>query len=162
MRSSRAWLGGMLLVALAWPRAADAKDEFPREIATHLGAQAAPPCGLCHLNAKTGGDTLITPFAWGMRARGLTDQQTLLGALDRVRSDDVDSDGDGTTDIDEIIAATDPNSAASTPATPGTLADPQLGCAVGSSSAPAAGKAGLTGATLLAVMLLRRRRRDPE
>jgi hypothetical protein len=130
MKSSRAWLGLMLTAALAWGAAADAKEEFPREMARHLAAATDPPCGVCHQDAKTGKDTLVTPFAWGMRARGMTGQDTLLGALDRVRADAVDSDGDGTTDVAELIAGTDPNSAASTPASPGTVRDPQLGCAV--------------------------------
>ena len=119
-----------VLVLSSFAGAARAKEQFPREIADHLGTQTTPPCGICHQYAKTGGDTLVTPFAWGMRARGLTGQDTLLPALDRVRADGVDSDGDGATDVDELIAGTDPNSAASTPARPGLVEDPKLGCAV--------------------------------
>jgi Bacterial TSP3 repeat len=131
MKISRSRL--TLTAVLVWSSlagAARAKEQFPREIADHLGAKTAPPCGVCHEYAKTGGDTLVTPFAWGMRARGLTGQGTLLAALDRVRADGVDSDGDGATDVDELIAGTDPNSAASTPARPGLVEDPKLGCAV--------------------------------
>jgi hypothetical protein len=136
---------------------ANAKQEFPGEIARHLGAATDPPCGVCHQDGKTGKDTLVTPFAWGMRARGLTGQDTLLEALDRVRSDAVDSDGDGATDVDELIAGSDPNSAASTPAMPGTVRDPQLGCAVAGEARE--GRAGILGlAASIAVCLIRRRR----
>ena len=78
-----------VLVFSSLSGAARAKEQFPKEIAAHLGAQATPPCGVCHQYAKTGGDTLVTPFAWGMRARGLTGQDTLLPALDRVRADEL-------------------------------------------------------------------------
>ena len=110
---------------------AQAKEQFPGEIAAHLLAPSAPPCGICHEYGKTGKDTLVTPFAWAMRARGLTGGgSALTNALDRMRVDAVDSDGDSATDIDELIAGTDPNSAASRPSAPGSFGDPQLGCAV--------------------------------
>lgn len=110
---------------------AQAKEEFPRQIAEHLGAPSPPPCSLCHQYGKTGKDTLVTPFAWAMRARGMTGGSSLTEALDRMAADRVDSDGDGVTDLDEIVAGTDPNSAASTPGAPGTVVDPQLGCRLG-------------------------------
>src|SRR5450432_470592 len=111
---------------------AQAKERFPGEIAQHLGAAVAPPCGVCHEYGKTGADTLVTPFAWAMRARGMSGGGgSLTDALDRMGTDAVDSDGDGVTDINELIAGTDPNSAASTPSAPGSVVDPQLGCSVG-------------------------------
>jgi hypothetical protein len=156
-KSSRCWLGLTLAVVLASGPSAEAKEEYPREMARHLAAATDPPCGVCHQDGKTGKDTLVTPFAWAMRARGLTSQDSLLGALDRVRADAVDSDGDGTTDVDELIAGTDPNSAASTPAMPGTVRDPQLGCAVARGSR-VGGAGTLAFATLVALGLFRRRR----
>lgn len=157
MKSSRAWLGLTLMVALALGAAAEAKEEFPREMARHLAAASDPLCGVCHQDGKTGKDTLVTPFAWAMRARGMAGQDTLLGALDRVRADAVDSDGDGTTDVDELIAGSDPNSAASTPAMPGTVRDPQLGCAVAPGSRDGGART-LGFAALVAVCIFRRRR----
>jgi len=155
---------GLAAVAfLAAFRAAWSKEEFPGIIAGDLGAATAPPCGLCHQYGKTGGDTLVTPFALAMRARGLSGEGSLDEALARVEADHVDSDGDGATDTDEIIAGTDPNSAASTPATRQLVSDPQLGCAVGRArmSQDAGWELG-AGASLaaLASLAARRRRRQ--
>ncbi|HVZ71629.1 MAG TPA: thrombospondin type 3 repeat-containing protein [Polyangia bacterium] len=131
-RSSSAILGGLALLVVSGARQpwAQARDEFPREIASHLGAPTAPPCGVCHEYGKQGiGATVVTPFGWALRARGLGDGDGLAQALDRLVTDKVDSDGDGSIDTDEIVAGSDPNSAASTPAHPGAVSDPQLGCA---------------------------------
>jgi hypothetical protein len=131
VRTSIATLCLGALTLLAGARGAQAKEQFPRDIASHLNAPVAPPCGICHEYGKTGGDTLVTPFAWAMRARGLSGQgNSLNDALDRMRADAVDSDGDSVTDINELIAGTDPNSAASTPPATGLVRDPQLGCTV--------------------------------
>lgn len=129
-RSTGLLAAGVVLGLLAGAPTVEAKDEFPREVARHLNARTNPPCGLCHEYGKTGNGTLVTPFAWAMRARGMGGGGSLTGALDRVAADQVDSDGDGAPDVAEIVAGTDPNSAASTPANPGAVADPKLGCAV--------------------------------
>ena len=153
-----------LLTVMGLTVVAQAKERFPGEIAQHLGASAAPPCGVCHEYGKTGGDTLVTPFAWAMRARGMTGGGgSLTDALDRMRTDAVDSDGDGVTDINELIVGTDPNSAASSPASPGSFVDPQLGCAVGGDERAADAQRGLPGLLIgvLAggLLVLRRARR---
>ena len=163
MRPSQLFIAAGLIIAVSGGRTAQAREEFPGRIAADLGVadpgRDAPPCGLCHLDGKTGGDTLVTPFALAMRARGMTGADSLDEALARVEADRVDSDGDGTIDVDEIAAGSDPNSAASVPA-PGTttpVPDPHLGCAV-------AGKSGGGGAAVAAPLAaalawLRRRRR---
>ena len=155
------WAGLAVAIVITGPRGAAAKEEFPGRIAADLGAPEAPPCGLCHQNGKTGGDTLVTPFAWAMRARGLTGEGSLDQALARVQADRVDSDGDGITDTDEIIAGTDPNSAASSPSTPGSPGDPQLGCAVGGDDKEGARAPGAAGAALLALLAVFRALRPP-
>ena len=135
MRPAQLLLGIGLAAVLARGGTAEAREEFPERIGRALGANGAPPCGMCHQFGKTGGDTLVTPFAWAMRARGLTGEgRSLEDALARVEADRVDSDGDGATDTDEIIKGSDPNSGDSTPTAPGQVRDPQLGCAVGERS----------------------------
>ena len=132
--------------------AAAAHEGFPRAIADELQAPQDPPCSLCHLGGKTGSGTVYTPFAWAMRARGLSgDDASVIVAVDRMAG--VDSDNDGVDDTAEIIAGTDPNAAGIAHG----AQDPQLGCAAGGLTAGGRGTA--IGLGLLAVAWGRRRRR---
>jgi len=120
---------------------AGAAPSYPRNIQSNLKLNYAPPCSICHQNGQTGDGTPIEPFAWSMRARGLTgSKNTLTPALTADQADDVDSDGDGITDIDELKNGTDVNSPANEciipsgtsidpgQCTPGAQASPTLGC----------------------------------
>jgi len=108
---------------------ARAKPEFPPEIARHLSASVDPACSVCHLEGKTGGITVVTPFALALRAHGFTGPSaTLNAALDRMTADGTDTDGDGVPDVEELRAGSDPNS----PVPGATTADPQYGCGVAS------------------------------
>lgn len=101
----------LLVSSLVGAREASATENFPRAIGKHLGAPYYPECAICHVGGKTGGGTVTTPFGRSARARGLVaeDEGILTAVLDQMRSEKVDSDADGVTDIDEIIAGSDPN-----------------------------------------------------
>lgn len=59
---------------------------------------------------------------------GLTgDQSTLTPALNALKAGNVDSDGDGVSDIDELAADTDPNTSADVSLSSG---NPSYGCAI--------------------------------
>jgi hypothetical protein len=109
--------------------AAQAKEEFPGEIARSLGLGYDPPCRLCHVQGTTGAGSVVTPFGISMQAHGLTGSRSSIApALEGLRADKTDSDGDGKPDVDELIANTDPNTPADV-----MLANssPQYGCSVG-------------------------------
>jgi hypothetical protein len=98
---------------LAVPTTAGAVPDFPRAISSALNLNYSPPCSVCHQYGKTGNGTPIEPFAWSLRARGLTGGHgTLQAALAADESERVDSDGDGTPDTVELANGTDPNSPA--------------------------------------------------
>ncbi len=156
---------GCLSLTLAHP--AMATSRFPSTIYYHLYSSYTvkpyqPPCSLCHLRGSTGPGTAETPFALSMKARGLVpqDNTALINALDAMSRDQVDSDGDGIPDIQEIEEDTDPNTPADVSLTgqPG----PNAGCGGGqkensSGRAPPASSAlGVLGTLLIAV--LRRRK----
>jgi apolipoprotein D and lipocalin family protein len=130
------------LAVLARP--AVAAPNFPRNIQSDLKLNYAPPCSICHVHGQTGDGTPIEPFAWSMRGRGLTGSRgTLTSALMADEADNVDSDGDGVSDIDELRKGTDVNSPANDciipsgtaiddgQCSPGVQPSPSLGCHLG-------------------------------
>ncbi len=56
---------------------------------------------------------MVTKFGSALESRGfrLNDKGSLESALDALVNDGIDSDRDGAKDIDELLSATDPNSA---------------------------------------------------
>lgn len=153
----------LLLLLLAVP--AWASDTFPPAIMNKYGLAEMPPelCALCHTNGITGLGTVNTPFGKAVRMHGLVagDTASLNAALDAMATENVDSDGDGVTDVAELMAGTSPNvSAAPTGGGAGggggggtVLPPPRYGC--GASVVP-----GLLFFGAL-VPLLRSRRRRP-
>ena len=102
-------MGLLLLASVVGAPRAQAREALGPEVAAQLSLSYVPACALCHSAGAEGG-AADTPFATAMRERGLSaSADSVAPALDSVRRDGVDSDGDGTGDIDEIIAASDPN-----------------------------------------------------
>jgi hypothetical protein len=135
-----------LAVATFPSRVALALPEFPRKIESQLSLTYEPPCSICHQYGKTGPGTVITPFGFSLRTRGLNsdDKSSLTTALTSDQSDAEDSDGDGIPDTVELVNGTDPNSPANGSIVPSVAPAAQLGCGVsqrhtGSASAIASG-----------------------
>lgn len=87
---------------------------FTAEMESHLGMPCAPTCLVCHDIASGGTGTANQPFALALEERGLvtSDAASLGAALDACHADAVDSDGDGTADIDGLLLGRDPNGGA--------------------------------------------------
>jgi MYXO-CTERM domain-containing protein len=88
-----------------------ASPSYPTDLQDHLKIANAPSCTLCHTTPSGGVGTAHQPFGDSIYGAGcrLEDVPTLLAALDTLKTNKTDSDGDGVTDIDELIAGTDPN-----------------------------------------------------
>jgi len=128
---NRVILSGMVAAGVFFCQPAHASRRFPAAIEKDLHLSYAPPCSLCHVKGNVGPGTAETPFALSMRARGMVSGNTsmLSSALGVLQQDRADSDGDGVTDIDELVAGTDPNTPA--PSELQGRRDPSYGCAGG-------------------------------
>ncbi len=115
-----------LFAILLVPATASATPNFPGVVQSHLALDAPPDCSLCHVGTP-GRGTVNTPFGTTIRSRGAQayDESSLQTALDALKAEKKDSDGDGTGDIDELLAGADPNAGAGQ-----ETVIPDYGCAV--------------------------------
>lgn len=153
----KALLAVSLFIGLSWCSLAQAVEEFPGEIERDLTLTYQVPCSVCHIKGNTAASTPITPFALSLRSRGLEGVSSLSTAITRAEADGVDSDGDGTPDIAELRAGTDPNSSANA----SIVNDPEPGYGCGGSAPKGRTAPGLASAFGLVWLLARRRRGRP-
>jgi len=122
------------VLALTWgasPEPARALPDYPEYLQTAASAPCLPHCNVCHRDDNAGSGTVDRPFVLsmehvgGLRGGGRSD---VARALDVLRAQKTDSDGDGEADSDELSRGEDPNFAGD-----GDLCGPQVGC---STSAP--------------------------
>ena len=110
-----------------WALAASATPIYPNRIVMDLGiVDYIPNCTVCHETNVGGTGTATKRFAQNAKDRGLVgggNEASLSAALLALADDAVDSDRDGTADIDELVVGSDPNG-------PGSLTgpSPEYGC----------------------------------
>jgi MYXO-CTERM domain-containing protein len=155
MSLTHRWPLAILGLAMAWCPSAHAEPGFPRIIETDLGLTYQVPCSVCHVAENTGAPTAHTPFALSLKARGFADGSSLTGALNRLKADNFDSDGDGVSDVAELEAGTDPNSSGD--ANIENTSEPGYGCGGSAPQGRSVGQA-FVGVAALGWLLSRRRR----
>lgn len=147
----------VVMLALSVTAGARASATFPEALRQKLELDAivgpGPGCQLCHRDDVGGLKTATKPFARALISAGAVGASVpaLLGALETLEADGSDSDEDGTADIAELRAGSDPNVGAD-----GSTFDdvplPQTGCGM-----PRAGVSSQLGWLLaLGVVLLSR------
>jgi hypothetical protein len=156
MNDSKQRLASVVFIALGqfgWISNARAVEEFPGQIQSDLALSYQVPCSVCHIKGNTAASTPITPFALSLRSRGLAGERSSLStALARSEADGVDSDGDGTSDVAELRAGTDPNSSANA----SIVNDQEPGYGCGGTAPHGRGATGLAGIFGLAWLFVRR------
>lgn len=155
-----------VIVSVCAASVAQASPNYSAELQAALDLYYVPSCTLCH---STGSGPVDTPFGKSMVARGLlgeaadggvytdggTIDPTLLAALQKMRADGVDSDGDGAQDLDELSWGGDPNHYDGLH--PTSTQQLHYGCQLGPHSPCTVGAAAMLGVMLIAAGALRRR-----
>jgi hypothetical protein len=127
---------------------AHALPEYPKYLQTAADTPCLPHCNVCHRDDNAGDGTIDRPFGKSIervgRLRG-GGQSSITQAVDTLRAQNTDSDGDGIADIDELSHGEDPNYAGD-----GSICGPQVGC----SAAAGAQSVWSSGLTVLVVFSL--------
>lgn len=162
--SRRLWLG-LLVVIAAWLQAgaASASSSFPGVVESRWSLPRVPDCTLCHSSSNGGKGTVTTYFGLTMQEFGAVqlNNGSLVQALDRDQAADYDSDGDGVSDMEELVHGTDPNDG------PGPkvvrFPSPQHGCSVSRARTRGSGlrDLGYGAPALLWLLWVRRKKRSP-
>jgi len=145
----------MSLLALTWwasAQTAQALPDYPKYLQTAADTPCLPHCNVCHRDDNAGSGTVDRPFGLSMEhigGLGGGGSFDVARALDVLRSQKTDSDGDGVADSDELSQGEDPNYAGD-----GDLCGPQVGC---STSAPFSLWSGAPALLALLALALRRR-----
>jgi hypothetical protein len=109
---ARIALAGLLVAFASLPaKTARASESYPEAIERALGTPCPPACTTCHTSASGGELTANTPVGISSRRAGLKccDTSGLFDVLATLEANGTDSDTDGTPDIEELRAGTDPN-----------------------------------------------------
>lgn len=138
-----------------------ASPAYPAAVAGALDLPCEPSCTLCHTRATGGFGTVNTPFGLSARMReGLMccTPASVAEALDALEVAETDSDRDGTADIEELRALTDPNDGADVDLACMMAAEDDGGCSVARAAARRPSRASVL-LVLAAVVAARVRRR---
>jgi Bacterial TSP3 repeat len=99
---------------VATPFTASASPSYSRVLQSSLELPCEPSCTLCHTSPAGGFATANTKFGINMRRvfhAACCDGELMRTIAEQLEVSGLDSDGDGLTDVDELRATTDPNSA---------------------------------------------------
>ncbi len=129
------WFSRALLVLMGCmlSHSAHASPTYPPTIKLDLDLAQVPDCTLCHRDQLGGAGTVIRPFGRTLidhfQLTGNNNVALLKAALASDDSQNLDSDGDGVTDIDELRMGTNPNVGASGVEAGPDVPLPETGCA---------------------------------
>jgi hypothetical protein len=145
--SSRTLLGHVapFIAALALHGSeARASPNYTDFLQLFLSLESEPACTLCHRDDDGGDETVDKPFGLNailLGATGDNDTRALEQALREMYERDIDSDGDGVADVDELQEGGNPNVGArlEPPAEPSATAEPPTGEAGQTGSEPNGG-----------------------
>jgi MYXO-CTERM domain-containing protein len=162
IKSRGFFLGSALLVlsSIGYTSKVQASPSFPVQLQKALDARfpgtsyCVPLCTACH-TVTTGGPGNYNPFGLNLLKNGLASDSTLPAALNKLLDQNLDSDGDGRTDNEELKTFDEPGGKGA------FCTDLQYGCGARIAPAPPpADKVGLfsAGLVMLGLALLRRRR----